>query len=107
MVNGVTPDPMNANGLTRVVDDWAAKGFDKAPTSNAPSFGETLTKMIEEVDDKQKIADESIKQLVVGDDTSIQDVVMKLEEADMTFRLMKEIRDKLVAAYKEVISMSS
>ena len=32
---------------------------------------------------------------------------MKLEEADMTFHLMKEIRDKLVAAYKEVMSMSS
>jgi len=33
-------------------------------------------------------------------------VVLKLEEADLTFRLMKEVRDKLIAAYKEVMAMN-
>ncbi|OVE77707.1 flagellar hook-basal body complex protein FliE [bacterium F16] len=92
-----------------MAEELATRSADKSNpiSADAPSFGDMLTKLIEEVDDKQKIADESIKQLATGEETSIQDVVMKLEEADMTFRLMKEIRDKLVAAYKEVMSMSS
>ena len=109
MVNGITPDPIGASKLQKVAEELATRSSDKPQglTDGAPSFGDMLTKMIEEVDDKQKIADESIKQLTTGEETSIQDVVMKLEEADMTFKLMKEIRDKLVAAYKEVMSMSS
>ena len=106
MVNGVTPDPMQADQLRRMTDAMSADSL-QARKVDAPKFEEMLTKLIEDVDNKQKQADVSIKQLASGEETSIQDVVMKLEEADMTFHLMKEIRDKLVAAYKEVMSMSS
>ena len=71
------------------------------------SFGTMLTDLIQDVDNKQKAADLSIKQLAAGENISVQEIVMKLEEADITFQLMKEIRDKLVSAYKEIMSMQS
>jgi flagellar hook-basal body complex protein FliE len=71
-------------------------------------FKEVLGKLIDDVDQAQKVADVSLKKLAAGDESaSIQDVVMKLEEADVSFRLMKEIRDKLMSAYKEVMGMST
>ncbi len=107
MVNGVTPDPLQAAELQRIAEELKSQATQPVQKSDTPGFEDMLTKLIEDVDTKQKIADESIKQLAAGQETSIQEVVMKLEEADMTFKLMKEIRDKLVAAYKEVMSMQS
>ena len=74
---------------------------------NAPAFDEVLSQLIQDVDSAQKEADTSIKQLAAGESTSIQDVVMKMEEADVAFQLMKEVRNKLLEAYKEVLTMSS
>jgi len=72
------------------------------------SFSNMLTDMLSDVNQAQKVADQSIEQLISGDQsTSLQDVVMKMEEADLTFSLMKEIRDKLINAYKETISMQA
>ena len=78
-----------------------------ASEKDTPSFDAVLNDLIKEVDVAQKEADVSIKQLAAGESTSIQDVVMKLEEADIAFQLMKEVRNKLLEAYKEVLSMSS
>ncbi|MCM8542379.1 MAG: flagellar hook-basal body complex protein FliE [Lentisphaeraceae bacterium] len=78
-----------------------------ASDADAPSFDKVLGDLIKEVDVAQKEADVSIQQLAAGESTSIQDVVMKMEEADVAFQLMKEVRNKLLEAYKEVLSMSS
>lgn len=78
-----------------------------ASEKDAPSFDAVLSDLIKEVDVAQKEADVSIKQLAAGESSSIQDVVMKMEEADIAFQLMKEVRNKLLEAYKEVLSMSS
>ena len=74
---------------------------------DSPKFGDVLSNLIKDVDQAQKDADVSIQQLAAGETTSIQDVVMKLEEADLAFQMMKEVRNKLLEAYKETISMSS
>ncbi|MBN2641860.1 MAG: flagellar hook-basal body complex protein FliE [Victivallales bacterium] len=70
-------------------------------------FGQVLDKLITDVDQAQKEADMSIQQLATGETTSIQDVVMKIEQADVSFQLMKEIRNKLLEAYKEIMTMQT
>jgi len=70
-------------------------------------FGEVLGQLIEDVDQAQKEADVSIQELASGEATSLQDVVMKMEQAEVSFQLMKEIRNKLLDAYKEVLTMQS
>ena len=70
-------------------------------------FGEVLGQLIDDVDQAQKEADASIQELASGEATSLQDVVMKMEQAEVSFKLMKEIRNKLLDAYKEVLTMQS
>jgi flagellar hook-basal body complex protein FliE len=67
-------------------------------------FKQVLGQLIEDVDKAQQEADVSLKGLATGETTSIQEVVMKMEQADISFRLMKEIRDKLLQAYKDIMS---
>jgi len=69
------------------------------------SFSEMLGDLLNNVDQAQKQADVSIQRLAEGDSVSMQDVVLRMEEAELTFRLMNQIRDKLISAYKEVMSM--
>jgi len=77
-----------------------------ADSSESQSFQQLVDQLISEVDEAQRNADESIEKLAAGDEnTSIQDVVTKMQEADMAFQLMHEIRDKLVQAYKKTIKM--
>lgn len=74
-----------------------------APTGGA-DFKDVLSQLIGDVDKAQKEADLSMKKMASGDEnTTIQDVVMKMEQADLSFQLMKSVRDKLLSAYKEVI----
>lgn len=70
-------------------------------------FGNMLGKLINDVDSAQKDADLSIQNLATGDSNSLQDVVMKMEQAEVSFQLMKEIRNKLMEAYKEVMQMQT
>jgi flagellar hook-basal body complex protein FliE len=75
--------------------------------SSEMDFKNVLGSLIKEVDQAQKEADSSLKGLATGETNSIQEVVMKMEEADVSFKLMKEIRNKLLQAYKDIMSMQS
>jgi len=97
---------ISAESLLQVAEQLKDSGAEKRIEEGAPEFQEMLNKLISEVDEAQKEADQSIQSLASGDPTSIQDVVMKMEEADLAFKLMKEVRDKLITAYKETITMS-
>ena len=76
-------------------------------SSNGTEFKEILGNVITDVYQAQKDADLSLESLAKGENTSIQDVVMKMEEADLSFKLMKEVRNKLLEAYKEIMSMQA
>jgi len=80
-----------------------ANGGSSKPVDGS-EFKNVLGNLINEVDQAQKQADVSLKGLASGDTNNIQEVVMKMEQADVSFNLMVEIRNKLVAAYKEIMS---
>jgi len=104
MINEINPQQLQA--LQGQLEQLSELKKAQPADSNAPSFDEVLGQLIKDVDTAQKDADVSIKQLAAGDSSSIQDVVLKLEEADVAFQLMKEVRNKLMEAYKEVLTMS-
>jgi flagellar hook-basal body complex protein FliE len=105
MIQGVSsqaPTPLG-NAATQETTKAGANAVARG-TPAAPSFQDMLTDLLQDVDRAQKQADNSIEKLAAGKPVSVQDVVLRLEEADLAFRMMKEIRDKLVQAYKEVMS---
>ena len=79
-------------------------GTEKSGTSDV-SFKDVLNGLVNQVDSLQKDADDSIQGLVTGETTNIHDVTIKLEEAEVAFELMMEIRSKLVNAYQQIMKM--
>lgn len=75
-------------------------------TSTAPgSFDGTLGKMIGEVNSRQAAAGEAVGGLVSGDNVSLHQAMIAMEEASVSFQLMVEVRNKLLESYQELMRM--
>ena len=69
------------------------------------SFDEILKKSLDEVNKLQNKADKSIEAIASGKMENIQDAVMAIEKADVSLKLLTEIRNKAIDAYKEIMRM--
>ena len=73
--------------------------------SEGVSFKETLRRFSEDVNKLQLDAEEATQKLVAGDVENIHQVMVAMSEADASFRLMMEMRNKILEAYREVMRM--
>jgi flagellar hook-basal body complex protein FliE len=65
-------------------------------------FKNILLEAIGQVNSMQTQANEAVQQLVTGGDVNPAEVLTTLQKADISFRMMLQIRNKLVSAYQEV-----
>lgn len=72
---------------------------------NNSGFKDTLEGLVNDVDRMQKTAEESSRRLMTGQIEDVHQVMIAMEEAQTSFQLMMEIRNKIVDAYKEVMRM--
>ena len=70
-----------------------------------PSFEDTLKKAIEEVNETQVGAYNSMKEIASGNVKNLQEAVMKIEEGELSLKLALEVKNKAISAYKEIMRM--
>jgi flagellar hook-basal body complex protein FliE len=81
-----------------------APGEIKADTQDGVSFSNAFGNAMREVNSLQTQADSKIEDLVLRkDDTTAHEAMIALEQADVAFQLMNNIRAKIVRAYEEVM----
>jgi flagellar hook-basal body complex protein FliE len=97
-INEINPvGPLReAEGQTRVQQP-AQTGKD------VPSFKETMKSFLEDVNGLQQNADESIQKMAAGEINDVHQVMASVEEANVAFNMMMEIRNKVMDAYQEVM----
>jgi flagellar hook-basal body complex protein FliE len=66
------------------------------------AFKNILLEALDQVNTMQQEADLAVEQLVTGGDVNPAEVLTTLQKADMSFKLMLQIRNKLVQAWQEV-----
>ena len=101
MVNFNQIDPVSG-GAGREIDHLRKTA---AGRQGQPSFKETLSSFVNDVNSMQLKADESIQTMAAGEITDVHQVMTTVQEANVAFNLMMEIRNKVIDAYKEVIRM--
>jgi len=69
------------------------------------SFGVMLKGAIKEVNQLQGEADASIEQLITGESKNLHETMIAMEKANISFRLMMEVRNKIIEAYQEIMRM--
>jgi flagellar hook-basal body complex protein FliE len=77
-----------------------------APAAAAPAgqqpFKNILLDALQHVNQMQHEADHAVQQLITGEDVNPAEVLTSLQKADMSFRMMLQVRNKLVQAFQEV-----
>ncbi len=73
-----------------------------AKSAEGPSFLESLQKAVAEVNEAQKTADAKSIDLQTGK-AGLHETLIAVEKADISFRLLMQVRNKVLEAYKEVL----
>ena len=68
-------------------------------------FADMMKSMISEVNDSQARGDLAIEQMQTGDAKHLHDVMIAVEEADVSLRMLVQIRNKALTAYEEIMRM--
>jgi flagellar hook-basal body complex protein FliE len=116
----ITPDTGSA-ALVKAMSDPAATGavpFSELqklgpnalqqPLSASPpgaSFGNLLGQMVNEVGAKQAAAGDAVSGMLSGQNVSLHQAMIAMQEANVSFQLMVEVRNKLLESYQELMRM--
>lgn len=68
-------------------------------------FAENLKSSIGAVDKLQHQADQAMQEGAVNGATRIDETMIKLEEADLSLRMLLKVRNKALEAYQEMMRM--
>ena len=99
---------LNAN-VSSVLPKTGYDGGQMQKTTDAKSgFADTVKaveKYISKVDDLQDLSDTSVKDMLSGKNEDITSMVSAVAKADMSFKLLVGVRNKLIEAYKQTMNM--
>lgn len=91
------------HGINPLSTQLPLQGLGKTePASDAASFKDFLLDSIREVNTMQQDADLAVEQLATGGDVNPAEVLTAVQKADIAFRMMMQIRNKMVQAYNEI-----
>ena len=71
----------------------------------AQTFSELLMNSVQKVNSLQEEANDAIQKLASGKSKNIHETMLAVEKADIAFRTMNQVRNKIIDAYKEVMRM--
>lgn len=120
-LNAINPAYLNAGALTRIenaaeLSPLRMPGVESpfapdrlggvtATPGSGESFGNLLGRLVQDVNARQVNAAETVRGLQTGDNVSLHQAVIAMEEASVSFQLMVEVRNKLLEAYQELMRM--
>jgi flagellar hook-basal body complex protein FliE len=93
-------DPVTAIGAQLPAVESAAAT--QPPTAD---FASWLAQRVEDVNTKVSQADMQVRQLAVGENTNIHQVMISLEKARLSLELVVQVRNKVLEAYQNVMQM--
>jgi flagellar hook-basal body complex protein FliE len=95
---------MDVKSIARPVEVPGATPTAPAPASNG-SFGQILKDSLAQVNQLQHQADSAIESLATGGTATLHDTMLAVQKAELSFKLMMQVRNKIVEAYQEVLRM--
>jgi flagellar hook-basal body complex protein FliE len=69
------------------------------------SFAGLLGNLVQDVNTKQNVMEQSLRDLQSGQNVSLHQTMISIQEASVSFQLMVEVRNKLLESYQELMRM--
>ena len=79
------------------------RGVENLPKGDVqPSFKDFMLEAIDHVNAMQQDADSAVEQLLTGGEVNPAEVLTAVQKADLSFRMMLQVRNKLMQAFQEI-----
>ena len=78
---------------------------DAGVSTDSPSFAATLKQAVNSVNELSRESDIKIQKLATGKTKNVADVMIATEKASVAFKLLTQVRNKVIEAYREVMKM--
>ena len=101
-ISGISIPPSLARSIESLKGIEGFEGLQGLETPNSPAFKEFLLDALDHVNSMQNDANHAVEQLATGEDVNAAEVLTAVQKADLSFRMMMQIRNKLVQAYQEI-----
>jgi flagellar hook-basal body complex protein FliE len=75
------------------------------PESRSEAFTKVVRHFLGDVNLQQVQADHNVQRFLSGEADNLNEVMIALSKADLSFRMFMEIRDKVIEAYQEVMRL--
>jgi len=101
----VSPGVQPLHGLTKHQGLTVPSGFDAPMTleeQQRMSFRNLLLGSLHEVNMLQQNADKAVETLMTGGEIGTAEVLTAVQKADIAFKMMMQMRNKLVGAFQEI-----
>jgi len=95
---------MNILPVTTISPPLAQKAADSSSVSQTEqNFSDFIKNSIAEVNQAQNDGDGAIEKLYSGEAQNLHDVMISVEQADISLRMLVQIRNKALQAYEEIM----
>ena len=93
------------NGITGILPQTTNPAGNGAVGQATAGFGEVLKTMLDKVNQTQEAGEQATKTLQSGDAKHLHEVMIAVEEADVSLRMLVQMRNKALTAYEEIMRM--
>jgi len=74
----------------------------KAPSASSFSFSDTLKGILDSTNAEQRTSDRAMADLATGDVKDLHQAAIAIGKAELSMKMMLEVRNKAISAYKEI-----
>lgn len=92
-------------GAANSVPAGAAVGQPRDTSSGLGAFSKVIDHLLGSVGTQQVQADKAVENLALGQTDNLHGVMLAVAKADLSFRLVLEIRNRLTEAFQEIMRM--
>lgn len=93
--------------IRRQLEDISLKSRINPPEDKTgQSFSSVLQNAIKDVNADQLEGEQAIRNQISGKETSLHSTLISLEKAEISFKLMMQVRGKLMEAYQQIMRTS-
>lgn len=96
---------MKLNPINPALRLLSRQGAEQPQFPNGTSIGDTFSNLLDSVNRQQIEAEAKQTELLTAQNKDIHGTMIALEKAEISMRMMLQVRNKLVAAYEEVMRM--
>jgi len=95
-------DQISKIGLLKSSDLLSNQGAKKTDTGGGPSFGDMLKNSLADMNEEQVNGQQAMTDLATGDVKDLHQAAIAISKAELNMKLMLEVRNKAISAYKEI-----